>query len=546
MMETASVHSASPVLAPEGRRGSRQERSGGFAAGLAALLFILSAPGAHAQDDGVSFKPIKIFSYLDMGQVVKGANPSRPNEDGSIPQLRGYFLSNIGIAILTEADVREKLHLKVGVGGLFWYPFPNIVEDPSSRTISFGPGIAEASFKYDFLENLTLKVGFIGYKYNSDAQNLGEYLFRSEAYPHFVKTGGWSWINSSYQSLGMHLNWSTFGGAWTHDFLVFSEFEESPAFDMSPAYVSTLKVGKTLELGGGVSLHRWLPVKPSDETPSGGEEGANTYVEIPNFPVLPFLTDTVWIDPAKPHDASNVKAVKWSQLAHNGGRLKAMENHLKILKDANGNTLTKGRDARGTYYVMGPDTLRADVRERLTFQGIKLMGRASLDFKPMLGLEDALGAGDLKVFGEVAVLGVQNQGYYYQDITQRMPMMAGVNLPTFKLLDLLSVQFEYYKNPWPDSKQTAFQQTYPQWSLKYDFENNPAAFEQARQAGTFSEDDWKWSVNAMRTLTPGLTLNVQAANDHFRLRDQFFQPSYVPLTHKKDHWYYVVRLQWGI
>ena len=176
-------------------------------------------------------------------------------------------------------------------------------------------------------------------------------------------------------------------------------------------------------------------------------DGENIYVEIPDFPDLPFRAETTWVDESLPHDAGNLKEVKWVQLAHSRGMLKSMENHLKLLKDANGNSVTKGQDALGVYYLLGGDTLRPNLRERLTFKGIKVMGRASVDFKPMFGLENALGAPDLKLFGEVAVLGIENQGYYYDDVTTRIPIMLGVNLPTFRMLDFLSFQVEYYKNP---------------------------------------------------------------------------------------------------
>ena len=206
MMETAQelgLPSNSPL---QSRCKKNPGRTIGLVAGAAILLQLLAPSRLRAQDGDVAFEPLKIFSYIDMGQIVKGADRAHPRDDGSIPEVNGYFLSNIGIAILTEAAVKDNLHLKVGVGGLFWYPYPNVSSDPASRSISFGPGISEASFRYEFRENLSLKMGFIGYKYNADAQNLGEYLFRSEAYPHFVKTGGWSWINSAYQSLGLHLN----------------------------------------------------------------------------------------------------------------------------------------------------------------------------------------------------------------------------------------------------------------------------------------------------------------------------------------------------
>src|SRR5690606_18569873 len=135
-----------------------------------------------------------------------------------------------------------------------------------------------------------LKFGFFGYKYNPDASNLGEYLLRSESYPSLLKTGGWVWMNSAaYQSMGLRYNWTALDGALSQDFLLFSESAESPIFDFSPSYVATFKIGNVLELGAGLSLHRWLPIQPSVTTPN---DEKSIYVEVPNFPAVPSLEDT--------------------------------------------------------------------------------------------------------------------------------------------------------------------------------------------------------------------------------------------------------------
>jgi hypothetical protein len=512
-----------------------------------ALLGLASLAGAD--ESGTDFRPLRIDSYVDLGQIVKGHSQELRSDLGGRTgdgDIRDYFLSNIGIALVSEAVVKDKLDLKIGVGGLFWYPFPNL--SAVSRIIKFGPGISEASFQYGFLDNLFFKFGFFPYKYNPDARNLGEYLFRSECYPSFVKTGGWSWLNSAaYQSLGAQLHWDLLGGAWSHDLLVFSEFEESPIWDFSPAYVTTFRAGGIFEVGAGVSLHRWLPIKPSSETP---DAAAATYVEIDDFPALPEILDTVRINAGKPKTPDNIDAIVRTQKAYGGGTLKEMESHILAYKeDPEGDeSFERLIDSVGQVYFrdkVSGQIMYPKVIKRLSFQGIKLMGRASLDFKPLLGLRERLGPRDLKLYGEIAVLGVQDQPYYYENVFNRMPMMLGLNLPAFKMLDELSVQVEYYRNPFPDSKEQSFGSSYPIWGLSPGGDN-PAVYDQSSQAGVYREDDWKWSVNAVKTLTRGLQLQLQAANDHFRLRDDYTRPSVVPITSRKSDWYYLLRLQWGV
>src|SRR5690606_20281866 len=99
-----------------------------------------------------------------------------------------------------------------------------------------------------------------------------------------------------------------------------------------------------------------------------------------------------------------------------------------------------------------------DTTRFYSFAGVKVVARASFDPKayapmPMLGPED------LKVFGEVALLGVENRPFYYEKRTERMPVMFGLNLPTrafgYTLLDAFSFQMEYYNSPFPNTTRTS-------------------------------------------------------------------------------------------
>src|SRR5690606_35616763 len=74
-----------------------------------------------------------------------------------------------------------------------------------------------------------------------------------------------------------------------------------------------------------------------------------------------------------------------------------------------------------------------------TFRGFKTMARVSLDIGALAGL-DMVRPGEFKLYSEVALLGVEDQPFYYEDKLERLPVMAGIRLPTFGLLDRLSVE----------------------------------------------------------------------------------------------------------
>ncbi len=486
-------------------------------------------------DDGkpkITDRQISVAGFVDAGQVIQG---TLIYGDGTTPvPLEDFFLNRDGIALTYSGTLNDKLHMNIGVGGLFWKP---VAADPNSegqayKRILFGPGISEASAQFDFSPKLNLKFGFFGYKYNADAVNLGEYLLRSEAYPGIIQTGSsgsWVWLNSNeYKSMGVKLTWETQTGfgSLRQDFLLFSEFNQSPIFDLSPSYVANLKTGKAFEIGAGFSLHRWIPIKPSQTTPGGS---SNTYVEVDNFPAFP----------AK-YDPSNIP----TQMAFSGGTLKGMENQIVSYTDSNGYIATQKTDSLGrTIFVLRDGTiLRPRVETKLTFKAVKVMGMASLDLAKLLEMGEK-NTGPFKIFAEVGVLGVENQPYFYEKIQNRIPIMVGVDIPTFGILDLVSLQLEYFKNPFPDNNNQQFTNSLPQPSFPND---NFAQYDYNLKSGLYDQDDLKWSVFVQKTLFPGLDLFVQVANDHFRVQDANAQPSNMPLTQKKSDWYYLLRFQWSM
>lgn len=448
-------------------------RSGlGFAALVSAACML------HAQD-GVEIekKPLLIQGYVDFGQVMSGQSL----EDGQ-KEVDGVPIQRTGIALTAEAIVNKRLNIQVGVGGLFWYSYP-VSDLPHQRGTKFGPGISQARALYSFgdVEDPTasLEFGYFPYKYNRDALNLGEYLFRSGTYPGYLFTGGWSVLNSAaIMAQGLRLGVGSFGGMLQHDFLVTMEREYYPAFDFTPSYVATLRLGGALELGAGASLNHYLPLKPSQLTPKNATNG---YVTGPKGTFA--LRDS------------------------------------RLVADP---TLGAGGD---TNYF--------------THKGVKLMGRVSFDLKAFLGGSDMFNPADLRIFAEAAVLGVKDYPIYYEKITERIPLMFGMNIPTFKFLDVLSIQGEIYKSRFPNSIENFYEYGLPVWTID---DNDPATFNDS----AYTKDDFKWSVYAKRGIVHGVSLFGQVANDHFRTIT--FNPRHarIPMTSRSQDWYYLLRVDISI
>jgi hypothetical protein len=458
-------------------------------------------------DDDVKALPLSMVTQLDGGQLVKG----QVNDD----HYKQRPLQRTSVWITQEILIAERLNVRAGVGGIFWYTFPggnagysNVA--PFTTGTKFGPGITRADMEYRFGDlnapMFTVQAGFFPYKYNPDAKNLGEYLLRSGTYPGTLTTGGWNIMSeATYMMQGARLNMALWGGKFQSEFLLPMERDLPPNGDLSPTYIGTVYPIPGIEIAGGATCNHCIAVKPSATSPkrkynsnttSDDGNGTAYVVENPNYnPSLPMANITdLDVDPT----------------------------------------------ANSKYMY---DTTRF-----YTFQGVKLMARASVDPKAFFPMP-MLGSSDLKVFGEIALLGVKNHSFYYENRTERMPVMFGMNLPTFRVLDLLSLQFEYYNARFVNSLENAYRfQTATPTGVDSTGRmiNDPNFFDETHEL--VAKDNWKWSVFAKKELTTGIRLYAQVANDHLRMPGNYDGVnSWIPLTdiQFKD-WYYLVRFELGI
>lgn len=405
------------------------------------LLCLFGGTGVFADSLGVKLD-ISGSTAIEEGQFVKAhfVGAAIKQMDYPIWNHRGYARLSL------SATIGDRLRITIEPEIKLWSNTyaENLEADHSALpfrqwtkvTIEEGEGV----YKFDNSDKpwLALAIGIMPYKYNPDAYNLGEYLFRSGCYPPYIITS----FDRPYANLaGIRLN-STLKEHFTQDLLFITETNILPMFDWSLAYLASYSLPSFFSVGAGIDLHHYFPVIGNSTTP---KFTSNSYL------------------------------------------------------DENGNV---------QYY---------------TFKGIKLMGRASIDFKGFLpeGLRNHMGAEDAKIFGEAAVLGVQNYTSYlraqdsslykdtlknyYTDLSQRMPLMAGINIPTFKLLDVLSIQGEWWK--W-------------QYLNSYFMQDYKGAFPQPTETkGDINQSDLKkgyikWSIYAKKRITKGFDIMAQVARDH--------------------------------
>jgi len=435
-----------------------------------------------------------MITQLDDGQLVQGHIDDRLDQ-------KNQSLERLSVWMTQEMVIQKRLDIQAGVGGIYFYAIPggDIGDvDGSYLTLTkFGPGISRADMTYSFgdLDHspAALQIGYFPYKYNPDAKDLGEYLLRSGTYPGTVVSGDWNFLaNANYMMEGVRFNVSLWNGKFRTDFLLPMEHDIPPMGDLSPSFVTAVDPVRGLEIGGGVDCNHCISVKPSLDTPH--------YI------------------------------VPGGQVVNGLGR------------------------PSNDYIISNPDTAARhstpyvrDTTQFYTFVGVKLMGRASFSPQAYIPMP-FLNPEDLRIYGEIAVLGVKDYPFYYNDIYRRMPIMWGINLPTFRVVDALSFEMEYYNTKFPNSLYNPLRQQVPTPNM-YDANGNltedPNLGDQNQYIVTGQR--WHWDVYARKTVVKGLSVYAQVANDHIRVPTYNFLPSSEELTDRngKD-WYYLVRLELGI
>jgi hypothetical protein len=319
------------------------------------------------------------------------------------------------------------------------------------------PHQIEAVFSFGNMNNFggEVGIGFFPYKYNNDAWNLGEYLFRSGTYPGFLISN----FDQAWPRLtGIRLSTTAFG-MWHNDLLLTKEMDYPPFGDGTITWISDASFLNIFQIGAGVSFAHYLPVDGTLITPHETMGGPG---------------DSIY-EAGKSYNAISIDSV-----AHDT-----------------------------SWY---------------TFKGIKTMARLAIDPKGIfkyLGAEhlaSIFGKEDLKIYGEVCILGLQNQGKIYSKLSERIPVMFGFNFPAFKLLDVLSGQLEYYGTPYPNDYQKIYSSKaiYGVPLPQYQEGDLPTGGDYTLR--NYKHDNWKWSIYANRFFGKEKHIGIiaQAARDHWR------------------------------
>ena len=454
---------------------------------VCATVALMSFVSANAQDDTAAQR--KIAGTSELG--VKPDNETMSfhihgwssYEFGEI--VSGHQANDVPITkvwrqrvyanLKGDMMVADRIHMVVAPEVLMFSRFPINETQTSSLDVTeqYKVYLDETYFSIDLGElnqpYLGFKVGYFKFKYNTDVRDLGEYLFRSGCYPTFVT----SVFDHPYQRLlGLDASSNLFNGLLHQDLIIDAQVNYYPINDFSLSYLADVTPVKGLTIGGGIQLDRVFPVSSNKTTPK---------------------------DPANEYFTSI------------------------------------GRDGAGN--IIYPDT------GYYTFSGTKLMGRLNFDPKMFFRNVKIFGQNDLELYGEVAVLGCKNYVnmdtsgdrtlHPYEHLSERIPRMIGFNFPTFKVLDVLSLEIQAWDNPWANEYNTVRRIYLPD---RY----------QANGWDDRANDNFKWSVYLKKTFLGHFSIIAAVAFDNLLDIDETdYEPKadYEETYRYPGDWYWRFKLE---
>lgn len=335
--------------------------------------------------------------------------------------------------------------------------------------IQFRANLPQAVGIFDFDLNavsLMVEAGIMEYAFNEEVKNLGNYMYRSYAYPLNLTTN----LDYIYSNLmGIRTKVGLLEDNLNFEVIFNSNTYRAPYFDMNLGFFASFtSPNKFIDAGLGICFDRLIAINDT-------------------------LTDAI--------------------------------NQRTILGDST-----------------------------LSFRATKLDARVTFDPKVLFPDISVFGPNDLKFYAEAAILGFEDPDYFPKDtanpsiydslypepsIFHRIPILLGINIPTFKLLDLLSVEFEYCKYPYP----------FDWWGVTGSFPSpKPSAPTDSTWVNNYkNKDNLKWTAYAKKSIS-NFDIIAIFSNDHVlysthSAESQFNQEQSL---RKKGDWQWHVKLQYRL
>ena len=227
----------------------------------AALVFY--AVLSHAQDSS----SIKIVpngrSAMEYGQVVSGY-------DKSVGNIEHVTIDRVYLGTGLNAHLGAKTNFTGGIEVKAFNEFPRQVINGFTRRYYYYFYLTQAELTHRLLDDHGITVdiggGYFPYKYNGNARNLGEYLFRSTAYPQTLTTE-FDFPFARLAGLYARSTFSTGINTINFDLLSTINTEWMAIGDLNLSMIASYTVASIFEIGAGIHFGSLVSADESATTP---------------------------------------------------------------------------------------------------------------------------------------------------------------------------------------------------------------------------------------------------------------------------------------
>jgi hypothetical protein len=250
------------------------QRTGSMQVVLFLMLFATLAFAVQLRTiDGDLKFSIDGEAWVESGQFVKYFNAD--------VELDHSWINRTFLHLTLSTIYKERLRINMGTEGRVWFNVPKLRGTGQATYVhrqnnTFIISDANATYSFGDLDApwLSWTAGLFPFKYNRQARNLGEYLFRSGTYPAYLINN----FDLAFARLtGFKVSSDLFG--MLHQDLIYSiETMIPPFFDGTLSYLANGDFWGFGEFGAGISFANLVSVDERVTTPSGGDLTNNMFV----------------------------------------------------------------------------------------------------------------------------------------------------------------------------------------------------------------------------------------------------------------------------
>ena len=417
------------------------------------------------------------YGHFYFGQIVRGRAPKTNT------QVNELWTQDMRSELRLKFLYKDFLEISTGVSVKLFFSYPIAHDKPETKfaypQADMGLTYAKLQSSMDKPVNLGLQIGYFPFKYNPDAKNLGETMFRSGTYPAALLE---SFDYAQTKLLGAKVNLGFFENSLKCDVLMTSEAAVYPLMDWSLTGILSYDIANrgVFQLGLGYNKSHLISVYTDDYSTNDG-------------------------NPTDPGQAVANKSIR--------------EQYKYYIID----TLNDG-----TY-----DT----VSGFYTYRGDKAMARFSFDPKEVFtGMKQFMTKDELKIYCEATIIGTKSYPdneknvISYENWKEKMPVAFGINLPSFGIVDMFNLEFEWFGSKYPNS-----------WVEPYGTsQSRPFPSGGKIMAASSKESYWKWSTYIKKSFADEhLGFVLQLARDHSTLGNANYNLSYQKeiLQNDGDWWW---------